>query len=417
MPGVDALRLVVHDYAGHPFQVQLSRALAQRGHDVLHLYFHELQTPKGNLQRRADDPASFAVEGIRLGQPFRKQSLLRRRQQELAYAARAGQRLAAFAPDAVLSANTPLEVQRTLMRYARAGGARFVIWMQDFYCIAVKSLLTKRFGLPGRLVGAYYRWLERRLMQASDQIVFITHDFLEIARGWGIAPERCHVIENWAPLDEFAPQPRENPWRARHGLSGKLVILYSGTIGMKHSPSLLLALAEAWQGDERVRVVVVSEGPGRAWLERARAERGLANLVLLDYQPYEDLPQVLASGDLLVAVLDRDAGAFAVPSKVLSYLCAARPLLLAVPRANLAARTVTAAGAGIVVEPDDTAGLVEASRGMVDNIDLRETFGLNARKYAEQHFEIKNIAARFELVLDKDLARRVPLESAAVKTA
>ena len=38
------MRILVHDYAGHPFQVQLSRALAQRGHDVLHAYCASLQT-------------------------------------------------------------------------------------------------------------------------------------------------------------------------------------------------------------------------------------------------------------------------------------------------------------------------------------------------------------------------------------
>ena len=32
------MKIIVHDYAGHPFQVQLSRRLASRGHEVLHLY-------------------------------------------------------------------------------------------------------------------------------------------------------------------------------------------------------------------------------------------------------------------------------------------------------------------------------------------------------------------------------------------
>jgi glycosyltransferase involved in cell wall biosynthesis len=166
-----------------------------------------------------------------------------------------------------------------------------------------------------------------------------------------------------------------------------------------------------------VQVVVVSEGPGRAWLERARAARGLSNLTLLDYQPYQELPQVLASGDILGAVLNRGAGTFAVPSKVLSYLCAARPLLLAVPGQNLAARTVRAAEAGLVVEPDDAAALVGACRRLVDNPQLRVTLGRNGRHHAEQHFDIRKIAERFERVLDKDLSPRLRVESAAVKTA
>ena len=49
-------------------------------------------------------------------------------------------------------------------------------------------------------------------------------------------------------------------------------------------------------------------------------------------------------------MIEADAGKFAVPSKVPSYMCAGRPILLAAPKENLAARTVARANAGIVVE-------------------------------------------------------------------
>jgi len=41
------MRLLIHDYAGHPFQVQLSRELARRNHEVLHLYAGYNVTPHG----------------------------------------------------------------------------------------------------------------------------------------------------------------------------------------------------------------------------------------------------------------------------------------------------------------------------------------------------------------------------------
>jgi hypothetical protein len=69
------MRILVHDYAGHPFQVQLSRALARSGHSVLHLHFASFQTPKGAVERRSDDPDNFAIEGLTLGRPFAKYNL------------------------------------------------------------------------------------------------------------------------------------------------------------------------------------------------------------------------------------------------------------------------------------------------------------------------------------------------------
>ncbi|RMF52223.1 MAG: glycosyltransferase WbuB, partial [Bacteroidetes bacterium] len=51
------MRILVHDYAGHPFQVQLSRALARRGHDVLHAYCGSLpNTAHGIMHRLDEDP-------------------------------------------------------------------------------------------------------------------------------------------------------------------------------------------------------------------------------------------------------------------------------------------------------------------------------------------------------------------------
>jgi hypothetical protein len=310
------MRIVVHDYAGHAFPMQLSRELARRGHEVLHLHFLDFPTPKGNLQKQEGDAATLGVEGISLGEPFSKwPNLIRRRRQELRYARRVAERLRRFRPDAVLSANTPLEVQEIIHSACKEISARLVIWVQDFYCLAVETLLTRKLGFSGKLVGRYYRQIERKLLQECDQIIYITEDFFDLTCGWHIDASKCHVIENWSPLDEITPCARDNAWARRHGLTDKLCILYSGTMGLKHDPTMLLGLAERWRDDRRVALVVVAEGRGRQWLETRRDERKLDNLLLLDLQPYEELPQVLGSGDILVALLDSDAGAFAVPRR------------------------------------------------------------------------------------------------------
>lgn len=60
--------------------------------------------------------------------------------------------------------------------------------------------------------------------------------------------------------------------------------------------------------------------------------------MILPFQPFEDLPAVLASADLLLAILTEDAARFCVPSKVWTGFCAARPNLLVVPEFNQAAK-------------------------------------------------------------------------------
>jgi glycosyltransferase involved in cell wall biosynthesis len=226
--------------------------------------------------------------------------------------------------------------------------------------------------------------------------VVISEDFLPLLRRWGVNA-RVSVIENWAPLDELPALPRQNAWALKHGLDGHTVFLYSGTLGFKHDPSLLLELAR-WARGRDVLVLVVSEGRGADWLaERAQGEPALR---LLPYQPYDRLPEVLASADVLVAVLRPEAGAFSVPSKILTYLCVARPVLASVPADNLAARVVERSGGGVVVEPGDTPAFLAAAETLLDDQSRRAELGARARAYAVMSFDIDAIAGRFESVLE-----------------
>ena len=147
------------------------------------------------------------------------------------------------------------------------------------------------------------------------------------------------------------------------------------------------------------RVVVISEGQGRDILEEERDRLQLNNLMLLDYQPYYSLPDVLASADVLVTVLEPDAGRYSVPSKVLNYLCAARPVLGIMPAENDAADTLLTSGAGVVVSPHDRGEAVTRLLDLLAAPEQRAEMGAAGRRYAEETFDIASIAARFESVL------------------
>jgi glycosyltransferase involved in cell wall biosynthesis len=390
------LRILVHDYSGHPFQAQLSRALAARGHTVLHLHAPFFQTPKGKLSPQPDDPSGFAIEGVDLGAPFAKYSFVKRRAQEIAYGAILAGRAAAFGPDVVMCANAPLDALAGLERWARGAGVPFVFWVQDLYSVAIDRLLRRRLGPLGAAIGAHYTALERRVARASDALVLITDDFRPTLAGWGVDDARMTVIENWAPVDELPPRPRDNPWARAQDLVEKTVLLYSGTLGMKHNPALLAGLARSLGAE--AEIVVVSEGPGADWLAGAAVARGLANLRVLPFQPYALYPDVLGSADVLVAILEPDAGVFSVPSKVLSYFCAGRAILATLPRANLAARLIEREEAGLVADPEDADGFAAAAQRLVAEPALRTRLGKNALDYARETFDIGAIATRFETV-------------------
>lgn len=398
------MRIYVHDYAGHPFQVQLSRALAARGHAVRHGYSSTNLTPHGALARRADDPAGFEPDPIALDAPVEKRkrslvALVRRRRAEAEYGRRLVAHVERFAPEVVLAANTPLDALGRLQGWAERRGVRLVNWLQDLLSVGTHRVLRQRLGPLGEAVGRYYVGVEQRLLRRADAVVLITEDFRALLTRWGVAPARLHVVENWAPLGEVPVRPRDNAWARAHGLADASVLLYAGTLGMKHDPELLLRLAQQWKNSPDVRVVVVSEGPGADWLHERKAAENLDGLVLLPFQPFEAMPDVLGAADMLLAVLEPDAGVFSVPSKVLTYLCAGRPLLLAVPPENLAARIVARTGAGVVVPPTAPTAFAHEAQRLLRDPARRERMSHNARAYAEATFDVERIADRFETIL------------------
>ena len=399
------MRILVHDYAGHPFQVQLSRALAARGHDVHHAFSTTNLTPHGVLRRLPQDPAGFDPIGIDQTTIDKgAQSvggLVARRNAEAEYGGRVAQHLRMFEPDVVLSANTPLDAEAHILRVAKETNVRFVKWLQDVISVGTTRLLGKRMFGMGRAAGKYYESMERKQLLAADHIVAITEDFVSHLTGWGVDEGKITVIENWAPLQDLPVRPDVNVWSHHHGLSGKRVFLYAGTLGMKHNPELLAMLAErfAQPGFEDVRVVVVSEGPGADYLAQAKAERDLKRLVLLPFQPFEEMPNMLGTATVLLALLEQEAATFSVPSKVLTAMCARRPILLSVPPENLVARIVERERAGVVVDPLDNAAFVEAAVDLLKLDHERLAMGERARAYAERTFNIDRITHRFEEVL------------------
>jgi len=393
-------RIVLHDYAGHAFQVQLSRELARRGHQILHLYAAANPTPKGALHCRADDPAGLAIAGLSLGSPYRRYAFVRRWRHEVAYGHLLADRVQRQRPDLVICCNTPLDSLNILAARCRRLDIPLVFWVQDLNGLAATRLLSRKLPGVGWLIGQYYQAMERAIARHCAALVLISQDFAGPVGAWGVSPERVSVIENWAPLDEVAPCPRDNPWSREQGLSGQITFAYTGMMGLKHNAGIILQLADHFRDRPEVSFVIVSEGLGAQWLARMSVQAGLRNLRVLGFQPYERLPQVLASADILLATLEADAGACAVPSKVLSYLCAGRPVLAAIPAANLAARLLTDKGAGLVTDPADSAAFIAAAERLVAAPDLRRRMARNARAYAQKAFDITAIANRFESVVD-----------------
>lgn len=411
------MRILVNEFCGHPFGLDLSRELARCGHVVLHTYFAgNTSTPKGSILF-ADDVSTLTIKGLHIQRTFVKHGLLSRRAADMEYGNAVAAEARTFGPEVVISANMPLDGQRILQNAARRANASFVFWLQDVYSTAVRFVLRRKAPLLAGIAGWYYERVEKDLLRKSDAIVCLAPAFAEQLARWGIAGPRVSVISNWAPVREIVPTPKDNGWAREMGVADRFCFLYSGTLGMKHRPELLLALAKRLEVRGDARLVVVAGGAGADWLAERAHKVSADALTLLPFQPYERVPEVLGAANVLIALLDAEAGNFAVPSKTLAYLCAGRPMIIAAPEGNEAARVVERAKAGIVVSPDGEEHTIEAAMRLMADPALCAEFGKNARRYAEETFAIGDIAERFLRVFgvgaESDAGAKEPAHAAS----
>lgn len=395
------MRIHLHDFAGHPFQAQLSRSLAAQGHVVEHGYAAQYVSGKGVLERTPGDPETLTFLPVGTAVPLVKYSPAARYRFERAYRRVLIRHLSAARPDVTVLCNVPLYIASSVGRALKRAGLTWVLWHQDITSAAMADEMRRR--LPQVLADPICRALERRERETvlgANAVVAIGAAFLQQYERWNVSRPAVHLLPNWAPLDEIRPAPRDNAWSRRQDLPpAGIRLMYSGTLGRKHNPLLLRDLLdELARRSVAASLTVVSEGDGADLLRPHAGDR----LRVLPFQAAADLPEALASADVLVAVLEEAAGRFSIPSKVLSYLAAGRAVLALMPSDNPAAEDVRAAG-GMVVPPT-AAGIAEAAgwlEALAADLPHLRDLGARARRYAEDRFAIGPISREFGQVLEE----------------
>jgi colanic acid biosynthesis glycosyl transferase WcaI len=390
--------LYIHDYAGHIAQLEVARELAARGHRVRFTYCDALPTPRGDLSN--DGLPNFEIEAIGIGQEINKRNYAKRQWQDLLYARALKRDLRAHKPDVVISANNPLIPQWPVMRHCRRHRIPLIHWWTDVYCRAVEDGVRRKFGKAGAPIVWAYERLEIHLLKRSQAVLAITPQFQAIADSWGVHTPLT-VIPVAAPTKQLAPTAKDNAWSRRHGVAKTTNVVYCGTLGNKHHPELIWQLAQAVGQRPNCRMIVAAEGVGAEWIARQQAESPLAHLVLLPYQSFADYPLVLAAADVHVTTLSADASVYALPSRVMSQLCAGRAQVVIAPRDNYVGQVIAEADAGVVCPPAEFAGVPAVVNQLLDDAALRQRYAANGRRYVEEKLSLAALVPAYEELIER----------------
>ncbi|HEX2057553.1 MAG TPA: glycosyltransferase family 4 protein [Actinomycetota bacterium] len=292
--------------------------------------------------------------------------------------------------DGVLALSPPLTLGLAGWVAARRRRAPLVFNVQDvFPDVAVElGVITNR-----RVIAAASA-LERWCYDRADAVTVLSEDLRDNVARKTRDPSKVKVIPNFVDTGAIVPAERDNAYRRDFGLTGKTVVMYAGNVGLSQSLDLVVAAAGALAHEEDLVFVVNGGGAARGELERAA--RGLRNVVFVDPQPAERLPEVLAAADVHVVPLKRGLARSSVPSKTYSILAAGRPLIASVDVGSEVARVVEQSGAGMAVPPDDAEAFTKAVRRLAESPAERAAMGEAGRRWIEQWASPARVAEAYE---------------------
>jgi glycosyltransferase involved in cell wall biosynthesis len=242
------------------------------------------------------------------------------------------------------------------------------------------------------------------LYQRAQLIVVVAPAFRDhLIRYWRIPPEKIAVVENGVETDLFTPAPTaaNDLLRQKLGVAGKFLVTYIGTMGNAHGLETLLdAAAQLRQENPDVQFLLIGEGAEKARIKSLAESRGLDNLRFLDQQPRETIPAFISASDACLVLLKKtEVFKTVIPTKMLEFMSCARPVILGVD--GQARQIVEEAGAGLVIEPENSAALAQAINRLAASRELRESLGQKGREYILRNFSRREMAQKYIDILKR----------------
>ena len=240
--------------------------------------------------------------------------------------------------------------------------------------------------LKNPVVIALARWLEMFLYARATHILVNSPAYKEYMIGKGVPENKVTYIAYGTDVDMFNPQVDGSSIRAELGMDDKFVVLYAGALGQANDIDTILRAAERLKEEDKIRFVLFGDGKERTRLQAEAERMKLSNFIFAGVRPKKDMPYVVASADVCLAIL-QDIPMFRTtyPNKVFDYMGAGRATVLVID--GVSRGLIESSNGGVFVQPGDDAMLAEKILELSKDPQRVQQMGQSAREYLVKHLD------------------------------
>jgi len=272
-------------------------------------------------------------------------------------------------PDKILVVTNPPLAPIITACVARLRGMNFSILLYDLYPEALFQA-----GFSSSTNGIFRMWqkINPWVFSRADKIFTLSESMRKASSVYLKGHEsKLTVIYNWVDTSYILPGDKENnPFVSEFQLQNKIVILYSGNMGLTHDLESLLDAAELVQHDQRLVFVLIGEGGKKSKLQDIKLRKNLSNVMILPFQSADRFPMAMAAGDIGIVTLGIGAEGISVPSKTYVNMAAGLGIVAIAPQDSELSRIVAEYKIGINIKPGEPHELAKQIVYLANNPDV-----------------------------------------------
>lgn len=222
--------------------------------------------------------------------------------------------------------------------------------------------------------------VERTVLRSADAILVVSEPIKTELIHDGIESAKIVVNPNGVDTDKFSPSVDGDVIRRRHGLDGRLVVGFVGSLSPRTGVENLIDSAAVIRTRyPEARFLIAGSGDLRDLLEQKINDLGIAEVVVFAGKvPMDEVPSYLSAIDIAAVPYTDPEQVYGSSTKLYESMASARAIV-ASKVAQMA--TVLEDGVtGLFVTPGDTNDLTEKIICLLDKPELRKEMGLRARE-------------------------------------
>lgn len=284
--------------------------------------------------------------------------------------------------EVILAVSTPPTHGWSVGKLAKKMNVPFVYSLQDLF---PESLVTSGICSAHSLYYKIGEWIEKKTYPLCSKIIVLSRTVENMLIKKGVDRDKLKLISNWVDSDVVnrVPENENALFDEYHISKDTFNVVYAGNLGASQGPNVIYRAARLLKDNKDISFTIFGGGPGYNHVQNRIHKYHLSNVKLYPLLPMERVPEVYSLGDVALVTCKKGVSQTAMPSKTWNIMACNTPIIASFDTDSELAQILSAAKAGVCVEPENPEALANAIVYAKDHADKKNKG--EAREYVKAY--------------------------------